>query len=96
MTTKTKVSQRLAEAAGNGLRLPVSFGSYSGPAGAVLRQGRTEVAFPASWSDFRDGISAGTIDGEPYSVDMAERSEKAKNGPGIKGMIRLTVTAVTE
>lgn len=73
----------------NGHRKEVQFGSYSGLAGVVERNGKTEVAFFASYRDLRD-LTAGRIDGVLHRVHSVEKSET------VADMLVLTVTAVTE
>ena len=72
----------------NGQRLAVEFGAYRGKAGVQQRGGVTEVAFFASSRDMR-GVIAGTIEGQPCTVDDVAMSDT------VPGMVVLTVTAVT-
>lgn len=72
----------------NGKRLAVEFGTYRGKAGVQQRGDVTQVAFFASSRDMR-GVTAGTIAGQPYSVDAVVMSDT------VPGMVVLTVTAVT-
>jgi hypothetical protein len=72
-------------------RVEVSFGPYTGKAGVIDFGETSEVAFFGKLRDFK-GLAAGTIEGRPYRVVRAERSDES-HAP--EGMIRLTVTAVT-
>jgi hypothetical protein len=72
-------------------RVEVRFGSYTGKAGVIDLGETSEVAFFGKLRDFKD-VAAGTIEGQPYQVVKAERSDEAQ-APA--GMVRLTVTAVT-
>ncbi|MCA8906127.1 MAG: hypothetical protein KDA43_15150 [Hyphomonas sp.] len=90
-----RLTNEATKPANNGLRLPVKFDKHSGVAGVVKRDGVIEVAFFGKKGDVSVGAT-GTIDGESFRVDKCERSSEARNGPGPEGMIRLTVTAVTQ
>lgn len=78
----------------NGRREVVSFGGYQGKAGVVDRRNVTEVAFFAKLSAVKDAVE-GTIGDKPFRVLKVERSDQSDSGPGVTGMLRLTVTAVT-
>jgi hypothetical protein len=90
-TAKSKIN--------NGTRAAVQFGAYTGEAGVVefppargQASGVTRIAFPGEFRDFRD-VKRGTIAGKPYAVTDVARSDPARGG--VKGMVVLTLTAVT-
>jgi hypothetical protein len=71
----------------NGRRTGVEFGAYKGRAG--ISQDGSEVAFMFDGNVARLVGKTGTIDGARYRVESARLSERPK------GMVVLTVTAVT-
>lgn len=70
----------------------VSFGSYAGKAGLQDADGKTVIAFVGDTRKLRAGL-IGTIDGAPHRV-LSVSENDAKVG-GLKGMVRLTVEAVS-
>jgi hypothetical protein len=72
----------------NGRRVQVAFGGYAGKAGVVTHEGATRVSFFADHKQFRD-VAAGAIEGEPFNVVAAEKSDPERNG--VRGMVVLTV-----
>ena len=72
-------------------RVEVSFGSYTGKAGVIDLDGRSEVALFGKLRDFAT-VTSGRIEGQPCKVLQVERSDDAR---APQGMLRLTVTAVT-
>lgn len=83
----------MSGAVNNGRTADVVFGPYNIRAGLVDHRGVITVAFFGD-AKVLAGITAGTIDGEPYRVTSVAPSD-AKAG-GVKGMVRLTVEPIVD